>query len=145
VRHRLIFGWDNALGAYAFQSEEAGDTLMPIHIFTEGNADQLVIHTDGHVSYNTNIVSLSANTTLNATHKNKIVECNGTFTVTLPNSMPIGYKVDLINVGAGIITIAASGTLQSKGGNTKLSSQYGGASAYHRGSNVWILVGDLSA
>lgn len=76
---------------------------------------------------------------------NKIIECDGTFTITLPNGLDTGFQAIIVNVGAGVITIAASTTLQSKDGNTKLSSQYGAASVYHRGSNVWVAMGDLSA
>jgi hypothetical protein len=91
------------------------------------------------------IVSLTSGTTLDATHAGKIIECSGTFTVTLPNSMATGMKVDIVNIGTGTITIAASTTLQSDGSKNKLATQYTGASAYHRGSNVWLLVGKITA
>lgn len=163
---RIIFGTSN-IGGNSVQHAEIRSTItqesplkgnLTFHINT-GNlsVEALTVNDDGtitaisdisaggNVTFNTPIVALVSTTTLNATHKNKIIECSGTFTVTLPDSMPIGYEVDIINVGSGVVTIAATTTLQSKGGNTKLASQYGGASAYHRGSNVWILVGDLSA
>jgi len=89
-------------------------------------------------------VTLTGNTTLNATYAGKTIEANGTFTITFPNSMETGMKVNIINVGTGIITIAASTTLQSKNTYTKLAYQYGGASVYHRGSNIWLAVGDLT-
>lgn len=94
-------------------------------------------------AYNQSIVSLTGNTTINATHSNKILECNGTFTVTLPNSMATGMNVDIVNVGSGIITVEAT-TLVSKDSKVTLANQYGGGSVYHRGSNVWLLVGDLT-
>jgi hypothetical protein len=85
---------------------------------------------------------LTGNTTLSSTHANKIVECDGTFTVTLPNSMATGMRVDIVNIGTGTITLAASTTLVSAG--TKLVTRYTGASAYHRGSNVWLAMGRLT-
>lgn len=88
------------------------------------------------------ITGLTALATLDATFAGKIVEANGTFTITLPNSMSTGMWVDIVNVGTGTITLAASTTLQSSG--TKLATQYTGASCYHRGSNVWIAVGKLT-
>lgn len=97
------------------------------------------------VSIINDIVSLTGATTLDATYAGKIVECSGTFTVTLPDGMPIGWKVTLVNVNSGVITIAAATTLQSKDSANKLSNQFGGASIYHRGSNVWLAVGDLTA
>lgn len=90
-------------------------------------------------------ISLTGATTLTAAHASAIVECNGTFTVTLPNSMNTGMNVTIVNIGTGVITIAASTTLQSKFSNTKLSAQYAAATAYHAGSNVWRLFGDLNA
>jgi hypothetical protein len=90
------------------------------------------------------IVSLSTATTLDSTYKGKIVECDGTFTLTLPNGMDTGMRVDIVNIGTGTITLAASTTLQSKDSAVTLANQYGGASAYHRGSDVWLVVGDLS-
>jgi len=90
------------------------------------------------------ISSISSATTLDASYAGHLIECNGTFTVTLPDSMATGMRVDIINVGVGTITIAASTTLQTKGSFTDIKSTYGGISAYHRGSNVWYAVGDLS-
>jgi len=56
--------------------------------------------------------------------------------------MTTGMKLDVINVGTGVITFTATGTLQAKA-NT-LADQWGGTSIYHRGSNQWVLVGDLT-
>jgi len=89
------------------------------------------------------IISKSSNYTIQASDQNKIIECNGTFTITLSNSMITGMQLDIVNVGTGIITIAASTTLLSAG--TKLATQYTGASIYHRGSNIWLAVGRLTA
>lgn len=113
-----------------------------IGILTNNPSSELDVN--GHIMSNIDIVSITTNTTLNATHKNKILECSNTITVTFPDSMDDGYAVDLINVGTGVITMAATTTLQSKSSRTKLASQYGGAAAYHRGSNIWALIGDLT-
>lgn len=72
----------------------------------------------------------------------KIIECSGTFSVTFPNGLDTGFQVTVVNVGAGVITLAASTTLQSDG--TQLETQYTGASVYHRGSNVWLALGRLT-
>lgn len=89
------------------------------------------------------IESITTATTLDANHKNKVLECNGTFTITLPNGMSNGYTVDIVNVGAGIITIDATTTIQTKDSAVTITSQYGGISIYHRGSNIWLATGDL--
>jgi len=94
---------------------------------------------------NTAINARTAAYTLVSVDNNKVIECNGTFTVTLPNSMATGFQVTIVNVGTGVITIAASTTIYSKSANRKLASQWIGATAYHRGSSVWVLMGDLTA
>ena len=91
------------------------------------------------------LTAKSANYSIQASDADTIIECTGTFTVTFPNSMTTGMRVDIINVSTGVITLAASTTLNSKGSNKKLASQWIGASVYHRGSNVWVAVGDLTA
>lgn len=69
-------------------------------------------------------------------------------TVPLNSSQPfpIGTTIDVIQYGAGQTTIVATGgvTLRSKGGNLKLSGQYSGATLYKRGTNEWVVVGDLT-
>lgn len=91
------------------------------------------------------IMSISTSQAIDATYSDTIIEATGTITITLPNSLATGFCCDIVNVGTGVITLAASTTLQTKDSNTKLASQYGGASIYHAGSNVWRAVGDLSA
>ena len=88
------------------------------------------------------IVSLTGATLIDATYAGKIIEADGTFTITLPDGMITGMKLDIVNVGSGTITIAASTTLQSDG--TKLETQYTGASVYHRGNNIWAAFGRLT-
>jgi hypothetical protein len=98
---------------------------------------------DNHYAPHTpTIVSVTGTTALDASHANKIIEANGTFTITLPDAMVTGMRVDIVNVGSGTITLAASTTLQSDG--TKLATQYTAASAYHRGGNTWIAFGKLT-
>ena len=101
-----------------------------------------------HSTYAPLTATINAQTstyTVVAGDNNKIIECNGTFTVTLPNSLAAGFQVTIVNVGTGVITLAASTTLYSKSSNKKLASQWIGATAYNRGSNVWVAMGDLTA
>ena len=134
--------WGSITGSLAAQTDlqsaldlKADKTAIAIYTGTTAPASYL--------PYTPSIVSLTGATLLSATHANKIVECNGTFTVTLPNSMVKGMRVDIVNIGTGTITLAASTTLVSAG--TKLVTRYTGASAYHRGSNVWLAMGKLTS
>ena len=99
----------------------------------------------GPISSVTTIESKSAAFTIDSSYNGKIIECSGTFAVTFSNALTAGFKCDIINVGTGVITLASTGTLQTKNSNRKLASQYGGASAYSRSTGVILAVGDLTA
>ena len=72
-------------------------------------------------------------------------------TVTIPlNSsvaFPLGTRIDVLSIGAGITSIAATGgvTLSSKDSNKKLTKQGSAGSLIKTGTDTWWLVGDLSA
>jgi hypothetical protein len=102
-------------------------------------------HTHDYAALNATINTKTSTYTIVASDNNKILECNGTFTVTLPTYMATGFQVTIVNVGTGVITISATATLFSKNSNRKLASQWIGATAYHRGSDAWLLMGDLTA
>jgi hypothetical protein len=88
--------------------------------------------------------------TFAAADQGKILEFNGTFTVTVPPESTFNYAtgsvLNLLNIGTGTITIAG-GTAVTVNGNPglKLSTQWSGASIVKRSSNTWVAVGDLSA
>jgi hypothetical protein len=88
--------------------------------------------------------------TFGSADQGKILEFNGTFTVTVPPESTFNYAtgsvLNLLNIGSGTITIAG-GTAVTVNGNPglKLSTQWSGASIVKRSSNTWVAVGDLSA
>ena len=72
----------------------------------------------------------------------KILMNNATTqTVTLPNGLDVGFQVAISRINTGIVTIAASGTLNSQG--TQLDLQHTGCVATHIGSNIWLVEGRL--
>lgn len=135
-----VSGDTNHVTYYYTGSTGGGGAYIPL---SGGTATGLVNFAVGARTYG-DVFTLTGATTLTATHMGMTVLCNGTFTVTLPNSMNIGDKVTIINIGTGTITLAASGTLNSRSSYTKLANQYGGASAVYRASNTWVAMGDLS-
>lgn len=62
-------------------------------------------------------------------------------------AFPLNTRIDIIQYGAGQTSlVAGSGvTIRSSGSKLKLSAQYAGASLWKKGTNEWILIGDLSA
>lgn len=74
--------------------------------------------------------------------RRKILMNNSTpATVTLPNGLSTGFQVAISRIGTEIVTIAASGTLNSQG--TQLDLRYTGCIATHIGGNVWLVEGRL--
>lgn len=90
------------------------------------------------------IVSVSTGRDLATSDNGKVLECNGTFAVNCPNGLDAGFQVALVNVGSGVITITATTTLQSKDAAVTITNQYAAATLYHRGSNIWLLAGDIA-
>ena len=91
--------------------------------------------------------------TLVLTDDGKVVEMNNASANTLtvpPNSsvaFPVGAQILVLQTGAGQTTLAAGAgvTINSKDGNLKLSAQWCAATLIKRATDVWVVVGDLSA
>jgi hypothetical protein len=104
-----------------------------------------------------NIFSINAQTgttyTLALTDTSRLITLNNAaaITVTVPaNSsvaFPIGTHIDCIQTGAGKVTFSpASGvTLNSKGGNKSISAQWVGVSLIKIDTDVWVVLGDVTA
>lgn len=102
---------------------------------------------NGELIIDRGLATISTKTTaytLTDDDKNTIVECNGTFTVTIPTGLGTGYECTIVNIGTGTITIASQGTLRSKDSAVTLASRWAAASIYHRGSDEHVVIGDLA-
>jgi len=98
------------------------------------------------------IVTKTASDTLELTDAGKDIEMN----VSSGNSLsvpanadvafPVGTQIIITQLGAGQTTIVAlSGvTIRSSGGKLKITDQYSGATLIKRGTNEWVLYGNLS-
>jgi hypothetical protein len=67
-------------------------------------------------------------------------------TVTVGTSLGFsaGQSIDLLSLGAGIVTVAAGGATLVGTPGLKLRIQYSAATLYCVGSNSYVLIGDLS-
>ena len=81
-----------------------------------------------------------------------IVEVNKAtaVTVTVPPFLsvpfPVGTRVDIVQVGAGQVTVAAgSGVTVRTSETLLLAGQWAAASLYKRAADEWVLVGNLEA
>jgi hypothetical protein len=83
----------------------------------------------------------------------EIIEMNvasaNNLTVPLNSSVafPIGTSIDIVQYGTGQTTIVATGgvTIRASGNKLKLTGQYSAATLYKRGTDEWVIMGDLSA
>ena len=71
-------------------------------------------------------------------------------TLTIPTNgtiaFPINTRIDLLQYGAGQVTVAGAGvTINSSGSKLKLTGQYSGASLWKKATDTWVLIGDISA
>lgn len=87
----------------------------------------------------------------------KIVELSkgSAVSVTVPPNasvaFPVGTRVDIVQVGAGQVTVAAGAGVTVRTSTVRtsttllLTAQWAVASLYKRASNEWVLAGDLEA
>ena len=91
--------------------------------------------------------------TLVLTDAHKLVTQSNASAITTtipPNSsvaFEIGDQVNLLQLGAGKVTVAAGSgvTIRSEGTKLKLKAQYAAATCVKIGTNEWVLVGNLAA
>lgn len=71
-------------------------------------------------------------------------------TLTVPPNSSVAFatntRIDVIQYGAGQTSIAAGSgvTIRSSGSKLKLTGQYSGASLWKKGTDEWILIGDIT-
>ncbi len=90
--------------------------------------------------------------TLVSADRGKLVSLSNAspITLTIPTNattaFPTGTRIDIIQTGAGQVTVGGAGvTINSKDSNKKLSEQGSAASLIKFATDTWWLVGDLSA
>ena len=86
------------------------------------------------------------------TDDGKLVTCDNaspiTFTIPTNSSVAfgIGTQINIMQLGAGQVTIAGAGvTLRSAGSKLKTNAQYAVATCCKIATDTWVVVGNLSA
>jgi hypothetical protein len=84
--------------------------------------------------------------TLVAGDQNTLIQADGTFTITVPDAtIPAGARVDIVNVGTGVITLAGDGvTISSKENMLTIDTQFAGATLFFTSTTTALLIGDLA-
>lgn len=91
--------------------------------------------------------------TLVLSDASKLVELNNAsaITLTVPANSSVAYdvgtKIDLLQTGAGQVTVTGAGgvTINGFGNATKLSGQWAAASLVKRATDTWVMIGNISA
>lgn len=90
--------------------------------------------------------------TLQLSDTGKLVTCGNAspFSLTIPTNgvtpFQIGTRIDIVQDGAGKVTVSGAGvTINSKLGNKSISAQYVVATLIKEGTDTWYLFGDLIA
>jgi hypothetical protein len=68
-----------------------------------------------------------------------------TLTVNSSLGLTAGQSIDIIQLGAGQVTVSGSGVTLNGTPGLKLRTQYSAATVYCVGSNSYVVIGDLSA
>jgi hypothetical protein len=78
---------------------------------------------------------------------NKATANNLTVPANADVAFPLNTRIDVIQYGAGQTTfVAGSGvTIRSSSSKLKITGQYSGASLWKKGTNEWVLVGDIAS
>lgn len=69
-------------------------------------------------------------------------------TLTIPTNASVAFptntRIDLLQYGAGQVTVGGAGvTIRSSGSKLKLTGQYSGATLWKKGTDEWVLIGDI--
>jgi hypothetical protein len=116
--------------------------------------DTVETNTDGKVSKSLTLnVQTGTTYTLLLVDDSKVVTLSNASAITAtvpPNSsvaFPIGSQVNLVQTGAGQVTVAAGAgvTLRSQGSKFKLNGQYAAASLLKIATDEWVLIGNTAA
>jgi hypothetical protein len=83
---------------------------------------------------------------------NKLVELNNAaaITLTVPTNsgtpgFNVGDQINLLQTGAGQVTVGGAGVTINGTPGLKMRAQWSSATLIKRGTDTWVLVGDLSA
>ena len=128
--------------------------------FTDGTQTKEGVPSRTYIYGAANSNSIASSTTLSTlAYRDSLIECSnatGTdITLTVPTNasaaFPIGTSFDIVRMGAsagsaGAVTIAgASGVTVNATPGLKLRAQYSSATLLKRGTDSWLLLGDLTA
>lgn len=91
----------------------------------------------------------SSSYTIQSSDQDKVIEMSNGGTITIPAestlNLPNGFSFEVLQTGSSQVTIAGSGFTPNATPGLKLRTQWSSASVIKRGTDLWVVSGDLSA
>jgi len=91
---------------------------------------------------NTSFTEVSTAYTVMSSDNNKVIKCDASLVITLPNNLSTGFQCTILNASTGYVKLDAS-ILRTTDSSVQLRNLYAGASAVHYGSGTWYAWGNL--
>jgi|694.fasta_scaffold19152_9 hypothetical protein len=128
----------------------AGGTGNIFEVQNSAGTPLLSISASGSISgaISPTILATTSGITLTNEHHGDIIEYtgtagSGTFTLNTDITIP-GWNCMIVNIGSGVIISSGTSTMRSPGALNKSRTQYSSISIYRRGTNDFMLGGDLA-
>ena len=114
--------------------------------YTAGVTSAIQTQLDAKALLTPAVNAKTANYTLVVGDNGEFITCDGTFTITIPSAtFAAGDRVDFVNIGTGVITIAGSGvTVNSVDAAVTIDTQWAGATFFFTSSTAGVLIGRLA-
>lgn len=133
----------------------AVQTQIDSKLATSTAASTYLTQSSASSTYQTAAISTNAQTgtsyTLVLADAGKLVELNNAaaITLTIPTNasvaFPVGTQVNILQTGAGQVTVSGAGVTINGTPGLKLRTQWSSATLVKRATDTWVLLGDLSA
>jgi hypothetical protein len=136
---------DDANFATTVTNSLAGKALT-VHAHVISDVTDLQTSLDSKTPLVQTVSSKTANYTLVIGDSGNLINCSGTFTLTIPSAtFSAGDRIDFINIGTGVITFAGSGvTVNSVDAAVTIDTQWAGATFFFTSSTAGVLIGKLA-
>lgn len=133
----------------------AVQTQIDSKLATSTAASTYLTQSSASSTYQTSALSTNAQTgtsyTLVLADAGKLVELNNAaaITLTIPTNasvaFPVGTQVNILQTGAGQVTVSGAGVTINGTPGLKLRTQWASATLVKRATDTWVVMGDLSA
>jgi len=146
---------DNSISSLIDSAPAALDTLNELAAALNDDASFATTVTNSLADKSDKLITTNEQTgtsyTLVLSDSAKLIELNNAaaITLTVPTNasvaFPVGTKIDLLQTGAGQVTVGGAGVTIDATPGLKLSGQWAAASLIKRATDTWVLIGNLSA